>query len=417
MGIDASIPLQTRVFKPKSAVESYGEAMKLKNLAGQQRLQDMQMTQAETAMGDKTKLRDLVKLNNGDIGAALEQFQGVSSDPLAANNQLNTYKSGEIKSKSDNLKFQLDQLGAIDRELAGATPENYASKLDRGIQNGWIKKEDIGVTVPEMFDANFINQTRMKTEQGRYQIEADLAAENLKYERGRDTKADALAATEGAYDKSRDVITDTQSNREFELKEKQFNFEKAKRSRPNAPAGFEFSEDGLVASKGGPWDIDVITKKKTAEVRAKEAALFDPVKLKADAAEMLSILDAVYDPVTDVAHNGLEEMVGAPDILKQPLGIFGVATRGTDGADFMAYYDQITGKQFMEAYKTLKGGGQITEIEGTKATQAMARMSTAQSEEAFISGLKDFREVIIALRDRSLARGGAGTDDGWGIVR
>lgn len=53
--------------------------------------------------------------------------------------------------------------------------------------------------------------------------------------------------------------------------------------------------------------------------------------------------------------------------------------------------EQIQGGVFLQAFEALKGGGQITEIEGTKAEQAMARLNTAQ-------GVDDFREALRELR-------------------
>ena len=53
--------------------------------------------------------------------------------------------------------------------------------------------------------------------------------------------------------------------------------------------------------------------------------------------------------------------------------------------------DQIRGDVFLQAFSTLKGGGQITEIEGEKATQAQARLSTAQSEEDFRAALNELK--------------------------
>ena len=67
---------------------------------------------------------------------------------------------------------------------------------------------------------------------------------------------------------------------------------------------------------------------------------------------------------------------------------------GTDKAGFYALKDQVLGGAFMEAYKTLKGGGQITEIEGKKATAAMTRMDTSQSEAEFVKAAREFQEII-----------------------
>lgn len=67
---------------------------------------------------------------------------------------------------------------------------------------------------------------------------------------------------------------------------------------------------------------------------------------------------------------------------------------GTDAADFTARFDQLKGASFLEAFESLKGGGAITEKEGAKATDAINRMSLAQSEKEFIAAARDLQEVI-----------------------
>jgi hypothetical protein len=56
--------------------------------------------------------------------------------------------------------------------------------------------------------------------------------------------------------------------------------------------------------------------------------------------------------------------------------------------------DQVIGKAFLQAYSTLKGGGQITELEGNKAQAAEARLSTAQRPEDFREALREYRFYI-----------------------
>lgn len=63
-------------------------------------------------------------------------------------------------------------------------------------------------------------------------------------------------------------------------------------------------------------------------------------------------------------------------------------------ADLLAKIDQISGRAFLEAFATLKGGGQITEAEGTKATQALARLQRTQSPEAFQQALYEFADIV-----------------------
>lgn len=67
---------------------------------------------------------------------------------------------------------------------------------------------------------------------------------------------------------------------------------------------------------------------------------------------------------------------------------------GSNEAGFVARMKQIEGQAFLQGFERLKGAGQITEIEGVKATQAITRMSTATSEKEFDEAAKEFREVV-----------------------
>tara|TARA_R110000764_G_scaffold53492_2_gene116554 strand:- start:1290 stop:2843 length:1554 start_codon:yes stop_codon:yes gene_type:complete len=100
-------------------------------------------------------------------------------------------------------------------------------------------------------------------------------------------------------------------------------------------------------------------------------------------------------------HAGLQSMVGAKNVwsgaLPAMLPFREDAYPGSDAADFQTLMKQVKGKQFLQAFETLKGGGQITEVEGTKATEAQARMSQAQSEKAFRAGVLEFREEVQKL--------------------
>jgi hypothetical protein len=70
--------------------------------------------------------------------------------------------------------------------------------------------------------------------------------------------------------------------------------------------------------------------------------------------------------------------------IKKPMG-------GSDAASFNARLGQVKSGAFLDAYKNyLKGTGQITEIEGSKATQALQRLDAAQSEEEFNAAADEF---------------------------
>lgn len=66
----------------------------------------------------------------------------------------------------------------------------------------------------------------------------------------------------------------------------------------------------------------------------------------------------------------------------------------SDAARVQSKMDQINGQTFLQAFNALKGGGAITEIEGQKATEAMARLNTAQSLEDYQAALAELRGVV-----------------------
>jgi len=55
---------------------------------------------------------------------------------------------------------------------------------------------------------------------------------------------------------------------------------------------------------------------------------------------------------------------------------------------------QVRGDVFLQAFEKLKGGGQITELEGMKAEQAMARLGQMQSYEDYVNSLKELRFYV-----------------------
>ncbi len=92
-------------------------------------------------------------------------------------------------------------------------------------------------------------------------------------------------------------------------------------------------------------------------------------------------------------HPGLNASVGSIDSKFVSLA--------PDAVAFEAYHDQIKGKAFLAAFESLKGGGQITEVEGLKAEQATARLNLAQDEEDYKQALRDLKNVIYDVLERN----------------
>jgi hypothetical protein len=83
---------------------------------------------------------------------------------------------------------------------------------------------------------------------------------------------------------------------------------------------------------------------------------------------------------------------------KLATGVLGVLPPipGRPEADFVSRLEQLKAGAFLQAYETLKGGGQITEIEGEKATAAMNRMSRTTSDKEFEAAAQDFLDAYKA---------------------
>lgn len=89
---------------------------------------------------------------------------------------------------------------------------------------------------------------------------------------------------------------------------------------------------------------------------------------------------------------------------------------GSPQRGFANLVDQAKGQAFLEAFESLKGGGQITEVEGAKATAAIARMDRAQDDKDFEDALNDLSSIVKMGVGRAETQAGqpqAQSSDGW----
>lgn len=175
----------------------------------------------------------------------------------------------------------------------------------------------------------------------------------------------------------------------------------AKQASPyEAIPGFGVSQDILEKQYGKPekgkrWKLDGTQENiPGGEVdKANQTAVDSASRAIQNIDELIGQRDANGALVAgSKAHPGFETAVGISGIG----GGFGLAgfIPGTDTTDFKKRLDQLKGGAFLEAFNSLKGGGQITEVEGKKATDAITRMDTAQSEKEFVAAAREFRSVI-----------------------
>ena len=111
--------------------------------------------------------------------------------------------------------------------------------------------------------------------------------------------------------------------------------------------------------------------------------------------------DAITQIDDLLKHKGFQSAVGVS--IPKALGAGFIP--GTDTTNFGKRLEQLKGGAFLEAFQTLKGGGQITEVEGKKATAAITRMDTAQSEDEFVAAANEFRGVLERGLDKAKGKG------------
>lgn len=80
------------------------------------------------------------------------------------------------------------------------------------------------------------------------------------------------------------------------------------------------------------------------------------------------------------------------------------AIPGSSGYDFSLRVDQLKGQAFLQAFESLKGGGQITEAEGRKATEAIARLNTRLSTADFKAAVQELRDIVARAQERATAK-------------
>jgi hypothetical protein len=78
----------------------------------------------------------------------------------------------------------------------------------------------------------------------------------------------------------------------------------------------------------------------------------------------------------------------------------------TEAGGFMTKLSQTKDKSFLQAFESLRGGGQITEVEGIKATNAINRLNNWTSEAEFQTALDELKEITYSALEKSYKQAG-----------
>ena len=141
--------------------------------------------------------------------------------------------------------------------------------------------------------------------------------------------------------------------------------------------------------------VEAAGRKEEAVVTAKDIA-----ETKIALPQAQDTADYVLTKVDElVNHPAFPNMVGA----RIP---FTSLVPGSPEAGWAARFQEIKGQQFLQAYKSLKGTGSISEKEGEKAEQAIARMNQSSSEKEFRQAAADFQDIIKRGIDRQRVKAG-----------
>jgi len=148
-------------------------------------------------------------------------------------------------------------------------------------------------------------------------------------------------------------------------------------------------------------DINVATQKERSKLQVEAQAAL-PAALQTVEMGLQTINGLIGDTTVDKKGNVVKGKIPAHPGFEGAVGISGIGTGfgaagyipGTDVSNFKNRLDQIKGQSFLQAIGSLRGTGAISEVEGSKATTAINRMSLAQSEKEFVEAANEFKDII-----------------------
>ncbi len=113
----------------------------------------------------------------------------------------------------------------------------------------------------------------------------------------------------------------------------------------------------------------------------------ETIKKQGEISQKENMLMQIDNLLGDAA---LDQALGIEGIFRKPLADLGL---DPDTKRVRTKVEQLQGGVFLQAFESLKGGGQITELEGKKAEQAMARLNTVQDPVAFREAVNELRII------------------------
>jgi hypothetical protein len=175
-------------------------------------------------------------------------------------------------------------------------------------------------------------------------------------------------------------------------------------TNPRSPATLNEQEPMRAPLPGESPAAYEAYKKRKAEEDAK--LVTDRAKAKETLADNTSNAENMLTTINDVVtHPGFSTNVGVP-------GITGMLQLpGTQARNWLSKYNQLKGQEFKMAFETLKGGGSISDKEGSAGTSALAALNDPGISEAeFKRNAQILQDTINKLVNRQRVRAGEEPD-------
>jgi len=404
MPIQPGLALQVKGLELPDPLAMQAQATQIQNALQQQRMGEMQMQNALREQQRAQELRDIMsgfapdapapevagRLQRGgffqEAGQTLQQ--AALRDKAAREAQAARFT--EIKTKAE----------LAGRIFSGVADQgSYATARARAIQQGLVTADEI----PEAYDKTAVDQIvrnaiavpeALKIQLKEREVGArELTARATQARAGQEQRGQDLQ--QQRIDLERERLQ--RDERRYELDQRRVRIAEENQRRQADPEYQQMLERARAAGAAAGKNDQVAAETLPKVITTAEMMLgnIDAMIGKPE------IKDPKTGKVTQAAtrpHPGFEMTVGATLL---PGARF---VPGSPAADFQARFDQLKGESFLQAYETLKGGGQITNIEGEKGTQAINRMSLAQSEKEFIDAARELQGIIKKGVERAQSR-------------
>ena len=413
MAVRPELSLNVPTFELPNPLAQMAQVTQIQNALQQQRMGDIQM---QNALREQRRKGEFERILGGfgpeakvtDIAPALVRG-GYLTEARTLMQSEAQLEETRRKAQEAKYKGMISEADLVGRVLGAAKDQaSYDFAVKRLSDQGIFKPADVQFLGPT-YDPARVKQILDTTMSQRDRLEAAFKERTTA---ATETKAEAAASQARSAEARVGIAREAESTAQRRLDVEQRRLDSTERRLTNEERRLALAEENARLAQDPEHQRVMAAARSAGQAAAKSEQAANDVlpKVIDTATAALANIDAMIgsperkDPVTGKVipatrpHPGFTTVVGATML---PGARF---VPGTSAADFQARFDQIKGSAFLQAYETLKGGGQITNIEGEKGTAALNRMSIAQSEREFIQAAREFQEVVQKGLERAQAR-------------